>query len=232
VHTSRSAYNHLRALAATHAIPGWRVDEVIDMVGLREVARKKAGSFSLGMGQRLGIASALLADPAVVMLDEPVNGLDPEGVRWVRKLLRDLAREGRTVLLSSHLMSEMELTADHLLIVGRGRLLADMSMEEMHQSATTDRVLVRSPDAERLRAAVAAPGVTVTSTEPQLMEIAGVGAHQIGKVAADLGLVLYELTPQRVTLEDVFMKLTAEATEYRTAARTVTSVEAAQEVAA
>ncbi|OHV33199.1 multidrug ABC transporter ATP-binding protein [Pseudofrankia sp. EUN1h] len=219
VHTSRSAYNHLRALAATHAIPDWRVSEVIDQVGLSEVAHKRAGAFSLGMGQRLGIASALLADPAVIMLDEPVNGLDPEGVRWVRSLLRDLAKEGRTVLLSSHLMSEMELTADHLIIVGRGRLLADMSMEEMHRAAATDDVLVRTADAERLRQAVAGPGVTVTSSERQVLEIAGLTSHQIGKTAASLGLVLDELTPRRETLEEVFLRLTADATDFHAGAQ-------------
>lgn len=215
VHTSRSAYNHLRALAATHSIPRWRVDEVVEMVGLRDVAHKRAGAFSLGMGQRLGIASALLADPAVVMLDEPVNGLDPEGVRWVRELLRGLAREGRTVLLSSHLMSEMELTADHLLIIGRGRLLADMSMEQMYQSARTNRVLVRTPHAEYLRTVVAGPGVHVTSEDHETLMIDGLDVRHIGKIAADRDVVLYELTPQRVALEDVFIKLTADAVEYQ-----------------
>ena len=140
-----SAYNHLRALAATHNIPNWRVNEVIDLVGLRDVAKKRAGGFSLGMGQRLGIVSALLADPEVLMLDEPVNGLDPEGVRWVRELLRSLAAEGRTVFLSSHLMSEMELTANHLIVVGRGRLIADISMDQLTDASKSIRVRVRTP---------------------------------------------------------------------------------------
>src|SRR5690242_15639395 len=160
VHTGRSAYNHLRALAQTHGIPRSRVDEMIELVGLQEVARKRVGQFSLGMGQRLGIAAALLGDPATVVLDEPVNGLDPEGVHWVRNLLKQLAREGRTVFVSSHLMSEMALTADHLIVIGRGRLIADTSVHDFVARASQKVVLVRSPELERLRAELAGPGIT------------------------------------------------------------------------
>ena len=173
MHTSRSAYNHLRALAATHGIPRRRVDEVIDLVGLTDVARKRAGGFSLGMGQRLGIASALLGDPPTVILDEPVNGLDPEGIRWVRDLLKGLAAEGRTVFVSSHLMSEMALTAEHVIVVGRGRLIADTSVEELIREASANTVLVRSPDAAQLRAALAGPDVTVSSTEDDVLDVTG-----------------------------------------------------------
>jgi ABC-2 type transport system ATP-binding protein len=225
VHTSRSAYNHLRALAATHSIPSWRVDDVIDLVGLAGVARKRAGAFSLGMGQRLGIASALLADPQTIILDEPVNGLDPEGIRWVRGLLRDLAAEGRTVFLSSHLMSEMELTADHVIIVGRGRLIADVSIEELRRSAGADRIVVRSPHADRLRAALAGPDVTITSSASNRLEVAGVSAEVIGQIAADHQVVLHELTPQRVSLEETFMSMTHDSVEY-TAGATATEVAA------
>jgi len=214
VHTSRSARNHLRALARTHGIPGWRVDEVIDLVGLHDVARKRVGAFSLGMGQRLGIASALLGDPSTVILDEPVNGLDPEGIRWVRDLLRGLAAEGRTVFLSSHLMSEMQLAADHVIVVGKGRLITDMSMEELTRSANTTRVLVRTPQVEQLRAAVAGPDVITMTAQRDSLEITGLTSEQIGTAAAEAGIVLYELTPQQASLEDTFMALTADAVEF------------------
>src|SRR5207244_6323502 len=161
VHTGRSAYNHLLALAQTHGIPSSRLNEMIDLVGLHDVARKRAGQFSLGMGQRLGIATALLGDPATVMLDEPANGLDPEGVHWIRNVLKQLASEGRTVFVSSHLMSEMALTADHLIVIGRGRLIADMSVDEFVRKASGTRVLVRSPQATRLRELVLGPNVSV-----------------------------------------------------------------------
>src|SRR5690349_305430 len=169
IHTGRTAYNHLLALAATTGIPRSRVDEVVDVVGLREVARKRVGGFSLGMGQRLGIASALLGDPATLVLDEPVNGLDPEGVLWIRTLLKDLASEGRTVLLSSHLMSEMALTAEHLIVIGRGRLMADMSVAEFVQAAGGS-VRVRTDEAGRLRRLLAGPGVTVSSEPSDILE--------------------------------------------------------------
>jgi ABC-2 type transport system ATP-binding protein len=226
VHTSRSAYHHLRALAATHGISRGRVDDVIDMVGLQEVARKRAGGFSLGMGQRLGIASALLADPTTLILDEPVNGLDPEGIRWIRDLLRQLAAEGRTVFVSSHLMSEMALTADHLIVIGRGRLIADTSVDDFVRRASQKLVRVRSPHAARLREAVLGDGVTVTSIEPELLEIAGLTAEEIGEVAAAHRLTLHELTPQQASLEEAFMTLTAEDVEFK-AAEHVAPAEAA-----
>ena len=215
IHTSRSARNHLRALAATHGFGDRRVEEVIDLTGLRDVAGTRAGGFSLGMGQRLGIASALLGDPATVILDEPVNGLDPEGVLWVRNLLRGLAAEGRTVFLSSHLMSEMSLTAEHLIVVGRGRLIADVSVQEMTARASRDVVLVRSPDAARLGELVAGPEVRVTGVERDLLEVAGASAPEIGELAARHGLALHELTPQQASLEEAFMELTRDAVEYR-----------------
>lgn len=214
VHTGRSAANHLRALAATTGIGRRRVEEVIDLVGLREVADKRAGAFSLGMGQRLGIASALLGDPSTVMLDEPVNGLDPDGILWVRQLLRGLAEQGRTVFLSSHLMSEMALTADHLIIVGRGRLLRDVSVADFLSDAGGSRVLVRSPDATALRETLLGPGVTVTSNERDALEVRGLTSEVIGRRAADARLVLAELTPVRASLEDAYMDITRDAVEY------------------
>jgi ABC-2 type transport system ATP-binding protein len=217
VHTGRSAYNHLLALAQTHGIPRSRVDELIDLVGLEDVARKRAGQFSLGMGQRLGIASALLGDPQTVILDEPINGLDPEGIHWIRELLRSLAAEGRTVFLSSHLMSEMALTAEHLIIVGRGRLIRDISVADFVEESSTKLVRVRSPQATELREMVLAPDVRVSSDEPSVLEIEGLTSDQIGQAAARNGVVLYELTPQRSSLEAAFMELTRDEVEYRTA---------------
>jgi ABC-2 type transport system ATP-binding protein len=214
VHTGRSAYNHLLALAQTHGIGRPRVDELIDMVGLHEVARKRAGGFSLGMGQRLGIASALLGDPHTVMLDEPVNGLDPEGIQWVRRLLKRLAGEGRTVFVSSHLMSEMALTADHLIVIGRGRLIADMSVDQFVQSASKRAVRVRSPQAARLAELIAGPDVTIDAVEPSVVEIRGLDSEQIGTISAENGLVLYELTPQQASLEEAFMELTHDSVEF------------------
>ena len=216
VHTGRSAYNHLLALAQTHGIPRRRVDEMVDLVGLHEVARKRAGQFSLGMGQRLGIAAALLGDPATVILDEPVNGLDPEGVHWIRNLLKGLAAEGRTVFVSSHLMSEMSLTADHLIVIGRGKLLADMSVEEFLLRASSDSVRVRSPQAAQLGELLAGPKVVVHPGEPGLLEVQGVSAEQLGELAAANGIVLHELTPVRASLEDAFMEMTRDSVEYRT----------------
>ncbi|MGH3004046.1 MAG: ABC transporter ATP-binding protein [Gaiellaceae bacterium] len=218
VHTGRSAYNHLLALAQTHGIGRRRVDELIDLVGLHDVAKKRAGKFSLGMGQRLGIASALLGDPQTVMLDEPVNGLDPEGIRWIRELLKSLAAEGRTVFLSSHLMSEMALTAEHLIVIGRGRLIADVGVDEFVRRHSRQIVRVRSPQASELAALVAGPDVTVDALERGLLEIEGVGAEQIGELAAKHGLALHELTPQQVSLEDAFMTLTQDEVEFRTLA--------------
>jgi ABC-2 type transport system ATP-binding protein len=215
VHTGRSAYNHLLALAQTHGIPRRRVDELIDLVGLREVASKRVGTFSLGMGQRLGIAAALLGDPHTVMLDEPVNGLDPEGIHWIRNLLKGLAAEGRTVFVSSHLMSEMALTADHLIVVGRGRLIADTSVEDFLRHASGNVVRVRSPHADDLRARLAAgTDVSVEALGPDLLEVTGLTAAQIGDAAAEHGIALHELTPTRGSLEDAFMELTRDSVEY------------------
>ncbi len=217
VHTGRSAYNHLLALAQTHGIPRRRVEEMIDLVGLREVARKRAGQFSLGMGQRLGIAAALLGDPATVMLDEPVNGLDPEGIHWVRTLLKGLAAEGRTVFVSSHLMSEMALTADHLVVIGRGRKIADTSTEEFLRQASGNVVRVRSPQAAELVALLAGPDVSVGVLEPGLLEVHGLTAAQIGDAAAESSVALHELTPQQASLEEAFMELTREDVEFKAA---------------
>ena len=217
VHTGRSAYNHLLALAQTHGIGRRRVDELIDLVGLHDVAKKRAGKFSLGMGQRLGIAAALLGDPSTVMLDEPVNGLDPEGILWVRHLLRGLAAEGRTVFVSSHLMSEMSLTADHLIVIGRGRKIADMSTEDFIKQASGALVLVRTPQAAQLEALLSGPDVTVTAAGPGLLEVRGLTAVQIGEAAAANQVVLHELTPQQASLEEAFMTLTRDDFEFKTA---------------
>lgn len=215
VHPGRSAYNHLLSLAQTHGIGRARVRELIDMVGLKEVARRRAGKFSLGMGQRLGIASALLGDPRTVMFDEPVNGLDPEGIQWVRNLLKGLAAEGRTVFVSSHLMSEMAQTAEHLIVIGRGQLLADMAVEEFVRSASKHSVRVRSPQLDTLRELLAGPDVTIRGLEPSVAEITGLDSEQVGRAAAEHRLVLYELTPQKASLEEAFMELTRDEVEFR-----------------
>ena len=218
IHSGRSASNHLLALAQTHGIPRRRVDEVIDLVGLRSVARKRAGKFSLGMGQRLGIASALLGDPATLVLDEPVNGLDPEGIQWVRNLLRGIAAEGRTVFVSSHLMSEMALTADHLIVVGRGRLLADMPMEDFIAQASPALVRVRSPHATRLRELLLADGVSVRGEGQGVLEVDGLTSDDVGDRAAAEGLTLHELSMQRTSLETAFMRMTRDALEFEATA--------------
>ena len=215
VHTGRSAYNHLLALAQTHGIPRSRVGELIDLVGLHEVARKRAGTFSLGMGQRLGIAAALLGDPSTLILDEPVNGLDPEGIHWIRNLLRALAAEGRTVFVSSHLMSEMALTADHLIVIGRGQLIADMGVDEFVRRASGTVVHVRTPQQERLRELLTGPDVTIDKLAGGLLEVKGVTAERIGEVAAANQVVLHELSPQQASLEEAFMELTSEDVEFR-----------------
>ena len=217
VHTGRSAFNHLWALARTHGIDRRRVTELIEMVGLSEVARKRAGQFSLGMGQRLGIAAALLGDPETIMLDEPVNGLDPEGIQWVRNLLKSLAAEGRTVFVSSHLMSEMALTAEHLIVIGRGELIADMPTAEFVQRASKKAVRVLSPDAHLLQELLAAPDVEIDAAEPGVLVIAGLSAQRIGETAAANGVVLHELTPLQATLEEAFMELTQDAVEFHAA---------------
>ncbi len=216
VHTGRSAQNHLRAMAATHGIPRSRVQEVIDITGLTSVAAKRAGGFSLGMGQRLGIAAALLGDPHTLILDEPVNGLDPEGVMWVRRFVKHAAAEGKTVLLSSHLMSEMAMTADHIIVLGRGRVLADAPVDDLVRQWTRATVRVRSPRAAELAAVVAADGVSVTQLADGAIEIDGVPAHRIGDEAAARGIALHELTPTSGTLEDAYLRLTAGDVEYQT----------------
>jgi ABC-2 type transport system ATP-binding protein len=224
IHTGRSAYNHLLALAQTHGIGARRVDEVIDLVGLREVARKRVGGFSLGMGQRLGIAAALLGDPETLILDEPANGLDPEGIRWIRTLLRDLAAEGRTIFVSSHLMSEMSLMADQLIVVGRGRLIASTTVDDFIRQASSEVVRVRTPDPQRLAAALAGDKVTVISGKEQgVLEVQGLRSDDIGDVAAAQGIALHELTPEQASLEEAFMRLTKDAVEYH--ASTVSGAE-------
>src|SRR3954454_7450264 len=204
VHTGRSARNHLLALAQTNGIGRRRVDEVLDMVGLSDVATRRAGGFSLGMGQRLGIASALLGDPRVVVLDEPVNGLDPEGVLWVRHLLRSLADEGRTVFVSSHLMSEMAMTASRLVVIGRGRMIADTTVADFIDRAGAASVAVRTPEASRLAALVAAPDVTITTSERSVLQISGRTSEQVGTLAWQAGIPLHELTTTTASLEEAF----------------------------
>ena len=218
VHTGRSAYYHLLSLAQTHGIGRKRVDELIDLVGLHEVARKRAGKFSLGMGQRLGIATALLGDPHTLILDEPVNGLDPEGIHWIRNLLKALAAEGRAVFVSSHLMSEMAQTAEHLIVIGRGKLIADTSVDEFVRRASGAVVRVRSPQATKLRELVLGDSVTVTSDAPGVLEIAGVTTDKIGDIAAAHGVVLHELTLLQASLEEAFMELTRDDVEFKAAA--------------
>ncbi|MFF1879126.1 ATP-binding cassette domain-containing protein [Leifsonia sp. NPDC058230] len=216
VHTGRTAYNHLLAMAATHGIPKRRVHEVIGLTGLEAVASKRVGGFSLGMGQRLGIAAAMLGDPATLILDEPVNGLDPEGVLWVRQFARHLASEGRTVFLSSHLMSEMAQTADHIIVLGRGRILADAPVQDILDGAMRNAVRVRSPQVDELARAVQGADVTITGLESQLVEIDGLSAAQIGEAAAQFGIVLHELTPINASLEEAYLALTQDEVEYRT----------------
>ncbi|MET0788751.1 MAG: ABC transporter ATP-binding protein [Cellulomonas sp.] len=219
VHTGRSARNHLRAIAATHGIGDKRVNEVISMTGLDTVAKRRVGGFSLGMGQRLGIAAALVGDPQTLILDEPVNGLDPEGVLWVRNLVKYLAAsEGRTVFLSSHLMSEMAVTADHLIVIGRGKIIADGPVDSVIAQATRATVRVRSPQATDLAARLAGPAVTVTPSADGLLEIHGATAVEVGEIAAKHGFVLHELTPVSGSLEEAYMSLTSESVEYHSAA--------------
>jgi len=215
-HRGRSARNHLRVLAATHSIPDRRVDEVIDLAGLGEVARKRVGGFSLGMGQRLGIAAALLGDPATLILDEPVNGLDPDGVRWVRTFVRELAAEGRTVLLSSHLMSEMAQTADHVIVLGRGRVLADMPIGQLIAGGGS-RVTVASPRAAELVPLLLSKGATVAQEDGGRFAVTGMEAPAVGDAAAAAGIPLHELTTVGSSLEEVYMSMTADEVEYKSA---------------
>ena len=232
IHTGRSATNHLLAMGATHGIGAARVREVIEITGLQSVANKRVGGFSLGMGQRLGIAAALLGDPATLILDEPINGLDPEGVRWVRTLVRSLAAEGRTVLLSSHLMSEMALTADHLIVLGRGRIIANAPVSDVIAMSSAAVVRVRTPHTDDLMRLFPAAGITVRRTAPDALELEGVTAADIGDAAARAGLALHELTPVVGSLEDAYLRLTDDDVEYRTATTdTLTRPAATTEVA-
>ncbi|MFD9521837.1 ABC transporter ATP-binding protein [Streptomyces sp. NPDC059979] len=224
VHTGRSAYDHLLCLAQTQGFGKRRVQEVIDQVGLASVARKRAGGFSLGMGQRLGIAAALLGDPAALILDEPVNGLDPEGILWIRNLMKSLASEGRAVFVSSHLMNEMAVTADHLIVIGRGRLVADCSTQEFIEASTEQSVLVKTPDRARLAELLKAEGATVTDAEDGDLDVVGLEAPRIAELAAAGGLVLHELSTRRGSLEEAFMELTKDAVEYDAAVPTAGGV--------
>ncbi|MFJ3899368.1 MULTISPECIES: ABC transporter ATP-binding protein [unclassified Streptomyces] len=214
MHGGRSAFNHLLCLAQSNGIPTARVHEVLDTVGLTAVAKKKAKGFSLGMGQRLGIAGALLGDPEILMFDEPVNGLDPEGIHWIRNLMKSLAAQGRTVFVSSHLMSEMALTADHLVVIGQGRLLADTSMADFIHQNSRSYVRIRTPQRERLLDVLHQAGITVVESGSGALEVDGGKSEQIGELAASHQLVLHELSPQQASLEEAFMQLTAESVEY------------------
>jgi ABC-2 type transport system ATP-binding protein len=240
VHTGRSARNHLLFLAQTQGLPARRADEMLDLVGLTDVAAKRAGSFSLGMSQRLGIAAALLGDPRVLLLDEPVNGLDPEGVLWIRNLMKHLAAQGRTILVSSHLMNEMAVTADHLIVIGKGRLIAAASTADVIARGTEKSVLVRSPDAARLTELISAAGghvargAAVGPDEPEpadgeLLTVTNMEAPKIGEIAASAAVVLHELTPRLASLEEVFMELTADSLEYNVRADGVSAVEGAHQ---
>jgi len=215
IHGGRSAYNHLLCLAQSNGISRTRVDEVLDVAGLRTVAKKRSGGFSLGMGQRLGIAAALLGDPRVLMFDEPVNGLDPEGVLWIRNLLKTLAGEGRTVFVSSHLMSEMAITADRLIVIGRGRLIAQTTVADFLKGGTGNFVLVRSPQGERLAKLLAATGAAVSSQPDGALHVTGATCQAVGELAGSNGLTLHELSAQSASLEDTFMELTKDSVEYR-----------------
>ena len=228
LHPGRSARNHLLFLAETQGFPARRVNEVLELVGLTAVARKRVGGFSLGMTQRLGIAAAMLGDPFVLLLDEPVNGLDPEGIRWVRNLMRQFATEGKTVFVSSHLMNEMAVTADHLIVIGRGRLIAESSTDDFIKRSSERSVLVRTPQADRLAKLITAAGGVI---EPEAaapgngggasvvdgaagLIVTGLQAPRIGEIAASESIVLYELTPRLASLEEAFMELTADSVEY------------------
>lgn len=214
LHPGRTAESHLKMLAATHGIGTKRVHEVLEMTGMEQVARKRVGGFSLGMHQRLGIAATMLGDPHTLIFDEPVNGLDPEGVHWVRRFVRSLAAEGRTIFLSSHLMSEMAQTADHIIVLGKGRVLADAPVSEFIGGAASERTRVRVSDAARLAPLLEADGVAVTTTGADVVEVAGLAASTIAHAAVGAGLELHELTPMRASLEDAYLALTGDATEY------------------
>jgi ABC-2 type transport system ATP-binding protein len=217
-HSSRSAYNHLLSLAASNRIPRARVDEVLALVGLRDTAGKRAGGFSLGMGQRLGIAAALLGDPGVLLFDEPVNGLDPEGIVWIRSMLRGLAGEGRTVFVSSHLMGEMALTADHLVVIGRGRLIAQTSVAEFVQRSSRVHVRVRSPQSDQLASLLACEGAVVAHATDGALEVSGLDCEAVGELAGGHGLLLHELVLHEPSLESAYMDLTQDVVDYRATA--------------
>jgi ABC-2 type transport system ATP-binding protein len=219
MHPGRSAYNHLLFLAASQGLPRRRVGEVLSLVGLSPVARKRTRTYSLGMSQRVGIAAAMLGDPRVLLLDEPVNGLDPEGILWIRNMMKNLAGQGRTIFVSSHLMNEMAVTADHLIVIGRGRLISDCPTQEFIERSSERSVLVRSPDAAALSRLIAAEGGSVTPQQedgagPGALRVSGLEAPRIGEIAAAAGIVLHELTPRLASLEEAFMELTAGSLEY------------------
>jgi ABC-2 type transport system ATP-binding protein len=214
VHPGLRARDHLLWLARGNDLPRRRVDEVLELVSLSEVARRRCGAFSLGMQQRLSIAAAMLGDPPALMFDEPVNGLDPEGIRWIRGLMRAFAEQGRAVLVSSHLMSELEDTADHLVVVGRGRLIAEGGVGELLSAASDNRVSLRTPRPTQLMTLLAGTGATVTSTGRDALAVTGLPPERIAHLAAESGLPLYELSPHRASLEEVFMELTREAVDY------------------
>ena len=219
MHNGRSAYNHLLFLAQSQGLPRQRVDEVLALVGLAEVAHKRTGGYSLGMSQRVGIAAAMLGNPRVLLLDEPVNGLDPEGILWVRNLMKQLAAEGRTIFVSSHLMNEMAVTADHLIVIGRGRLIADCPTQEFIERSSERSVLVRSPQADTLAGLITAQGGSVVTqpgdgSQPAGLSVTGLAAPRIGEIAAAAGIVLHELSPRLASLEEAFMELTAGSTEF------------------
>lgn len=218
MHKGRSAVNHLLSLAATHGIPKRRVNEVIELTGLQPVAKKRVGGFSLGMGQRLGIATALLGDPEILIFDEPVNGLDPEGVVWVRNLAKGLASEGRTVFLSSHLMSEVALTADHVIIIGRGKIIADAPIDQIVNGTAHRRSRVRSPQLPRLVELLSRPGISVADGASGELEVTGLSAAEVGDLAFANQVPLHELTDVGSTLESAYMELTQDSVEYRTGA--------------
>jgi ABC-2 type transport system ATP-binding protein len=213
-HSGRTARNHLLCLAQTQGLPPERVDQVISLAGLSGVARKRAGKFSLGMGQRLGIAAALLGDPGVLILDEPVNGLDPEGVLWIRNLMKGLAADGRTILVSSHLMNEMAVTADHLIVIGQGRLLADCPMAEFIDRHSRPQVLVKTPDTAQLTHLVMSEGAQMVLNATGALTVTGMPALRIAELAARAGAIVYELTPQRASLEEAFLEMTAGSLEF------------------
>jgi len=218
LHAGRTARAHLQSIAQSNGISGRRVTEVLQLTGLEGVARRRTGGFSLGMKQRLGIAAAMLGDPPVLMFDEPVNGLDPEGIHWIRGFFRELAADGRTVLVSSHLMSEMAQTADHLVIIGRGRLLADLPTAELIESSARRDVLLRSPRAAALAALITAAGGTVTPQDDGALVVVGLDAAAIGDLAAGHGIAVHALVPRQASLEDAYLDLTGESTDFRAGA--------------